>query len=187
MRRAILTALAVMLTWAAQAQESRVDGWDNLKGREPVVFKAEVVDVLCHLTDECTEKCGSGRRQLGLVREDDGRLILAVKNQEAGFQGASHDLYAYCGMTVTVDGLMVGDPELTDTKVFQVHFIQREGRDAWAPSKRWTRIWRREFPEAAGKKGAWFRNDPRVQAAIEANGYLGLGAEADAKFIEENY
>jgi hypothetical protein len=90
-------------------------------------------------------------------------------------------------MTVTVDGLMVGNPELTATKVYQVHFIQREGSDKWAPTKRWTRVWKRQNKKAAAAKGPWFRNDPAVNAEIEANGYLGLGAEADAKFIEENH
>ena len=184
MRYLIAGALMALMTLPAGAQESRVKGWKNLNGREAVVFRAKVVDVLCELTGECAEKCGAGRRQIGLVREDDGRLILAAKNQQAGFQGAAADLYAYCGTTVTVDGLMVGPGA---AKVFQVHFIKRDGSDTWAPTKRWTRIWKREFPEAAARKGRWFRNDPRVNAEIEANGYLGLGAEADKAFIEENY
>ena len=37
------------------------------------------------------------------------------------------------------------------------------------------------------KKGRWYRNDPRIVKALEEDGYLGLGAEADKKFIEENY
>lgn len=184
-RTLIAVAVAALMALPAQAQESRVTGWKNLNGREAVVFRARVVDILCELTGECAEKCGNGQRQMGLVREDDGRLILAAKNQQAGFQGAAADLYAYCGTTVTVDGLMVGPED--GTKFFQVHLIQRDGHDAWAPTKRWTRIWKREFPEAAAKKGQWFRHDPRVNAQIEANGYLGLGAEADKTFIEENY
>ena len=172
-------------TLTASAQESQVKGWKNLNGREAVVFRAKVVDVLCELTGECAAKCGNGKRQMGLVREDDGKLILASKNQQAAFQGATVDLYAHCGNTVTVDGLMVG-PEGA-TKFFQVHFIKRDGKDVWAPTKRWTRIWKREFPEAAAKKGRWYRNDPRIAKALEEDGYLGLGAEADKKFIEENY
>jgi hypothetical protein len=180
-------ALAALMSLPAAAQESRVKGWDGLQGRETAVFRAKVVDVLCELSGDCAEKCGEGRRQMGLVREDDGKLILAAKNQEAGFQGAAADLYPFCGQTVAVDGLMVGNPDLTATRVFQVHFIQREGSDKWLPTKRWTRIWQRRNPEAAAGKGPWFRNDPAVNAEIEANGYLGLGAEADATFIQENY
>ncbi len=187
MRMLILGALAALIAMPATAQESRVKGWKNLQGREAVVFKAKVVDVLCELGGDCAEKCGNSRRQLGLVRESDGKLILAAKNMQAGFQGAAADLYAYCGKTVTVDGLLVGNPDLTATKFFQVHFIQRDGSDKWLPAKRWTRIWKRNNPSVAKKKGQWFRHDPAVQAEIRATGYLGLGAEADAKFIEENY
>ena len=186
-RTLMAAALAALMAVPAAAQESQVKGWKNLQGRETAVFRAKVVDVLCELTGDCAEKCGEGRRQMGLVREDDGKLILAAKNQQAGFQGATVDLAAYCGMTVTVDGLMVGNPDLTATKVYQVHFIQREGSDKWAPSKRWTRVWTRRHKDLAKKKGPWFRHDPAVNAEIEASGYLGLGAEADAKFIEENY
>lgn len=183
---AALIALPVSLV-PATAQESQVKGWGNLNGREAVVFRAKVVDVLCELTGECAEKCGNARRQIGLVRESDGKLILTAKNQQAGFQGAAADLYAYCGTSIMVDGLMVGDTDLSPTKFFQVHFIKPDHLEKWLPTKRWTRIWKRNNPEAAKKKGQWFRNDPAVQAEIRANGYLGLGAEADKKFIEENY
>ena len=187
MKRLIAITLAALIALPAAAQESQVKGWNGLQGREPAVFRAKVVDVLCELTGECAENCGNARRQMGLIREDDGKLIFATKNQQAGFQGAAADLYAFCGQTVTVDGLLVGNPDLTQTKVFQVHFILREGSDKWIPTKRWTRIWKRNNPEAAAKKGRWFRNDPAINAEIEANGWLGLGAEADKTFIEENY
>lgn len=186
MRILIAGALAALIALPAMAQESRVKGWNNLNGREAVVFRAKVVDVLCELTGECADKCGNARRQMGLVREDDGKLILAAKNQQAAFQGAAADLYAHCGKTVTVDGLLVG-PVGDGAKFFQVHFIKREGSDIWAPTKRWTRLWKREFPAAAAKKGRWYRNDPRVLKVLGENGYLGLGAETDRKFIEENY
>ena len=106
-RTLIAGALAALIALPATAQESRVKGWDGLQGRETAVFRAKVVDVLCELSGDCAEKCGEGRRQMGLVREDDGRLILAAKNQQAGFQGAAADLYPFCGQTVAVDGLMV--------------------------------------------------------------------------------
>ena len=187
MRILIAGAVTALMSLPAMAQESQVKGWKGLEGREAVVFKAKVVDVLCELSGDCAEKCGNARRQIGLVRESDGKLILAAKNQQAGFQGAAADLYAYCGQTITVDGLMVGNTALTDTKFFQVHFIQKDGSEKWLPTKRWTRIWKRNNPEAAKLKGRWYRNDPAIQAEIKANGYLGLGAEADEKFIKENY
>jgi hypothetical protein len=51
-------------------------------------------------------------------------------------------------------------------------------------ANQFTRNWARENPDAAGN-GPWFRRDPRINADIAANGYLGLGPEVDAAFIEE--
>ena len=169
------------------AEGSQAKGWKNLQGREQALFKAKVVDIVCALTGDCPEDCGDGARQMGLIREADDKLILVSKNAQAQFQGANQDLQAYCGQTVMVDGLLVGNPDLTGTKFYQVHLIQREGSDAWAKATRWTKLWKRANPDLADKKGPWFRHDPAVNAAIQENGYLGLGAEADAKFIEENY
>jgi hypothetical protein len=162
-----------------------VTGWDNLQGRENAIFRAKVVDLVCALTGDCTEDCGGGARQMALLREADGALILAAKNAEPLFTGATEDLAPSCGQTVTVDGLLVGDPELTDTKFYQVFLIRREGSDNWARAERWSRVWKRENKDAAKKGGEWFRHDPAVRAAIEADGWLGLGKEADRQFIEE--
>jgi hypothetical protein len=169
------------------AEGSQITGWDNLQGREPALFRAKVVDLVCALTGDCPEDCGGGARQMALLREADGALILAAKNAEPLFTGATRDLAPYCGETVTVDGLLIGNPELTDTKVYQVFLIRREGSDKWARAERWSRLWKRENRDAAKKGGEWFRHDPAVRAAIEANGWLGLGAEADRQFIEEFY
>lgn len=169
------------------AEGSQVAGWDNLQGREPALFRAKVVDLVCALTGDCPEDCGGGARQMALLREADGALILAAKNAQPLFNGAAEDLAPYCGQNVTVDGLLVGNPELTDTKFYQVFLIQRDGHDSWAKAERWSRVWAREHKDLAKKEGPWFRHDPIVREAIEENGYLGLGDEADRAFIEEWY
>jgi hypothetical protein len=169
------------------AEGSQVSGWDNLQGRENATFRAKVVDVVCALTGDCPQDCGGGARQMALLRAADGVLVLAAKNAEPLFTGATVDLAPYCGQTVTVDGLLVGDPKLTETKVYQVFLIQRDGHDARARAERWSRVWKRANKEGAKSGGEWFRHDPAVRRAIEANGYLGLGPEADRAFIEENY
>ena len=183
--------MAVFATTAvadgAFSEGSEAKGWKNLAGREPAIFAAEVVDILCHLTGECVEKCGDGRRQMGLVREADGVLVLAAKNSQSSFNGATVDLAAYCGMRVTVDGFLIGDPEVTPTKVYMVQRIQRMDSEKWAKAARWTRTWKRNNKDLADRKGPWFRHDPDVAAAIEADGWLGLGAEVDKAFIAENY
>ncbi|MEM7211153.1 MAG: hypothetical protein AAF479_04540 [Pseudomonadota bacterium] len=191
-RTLIAAVLAALIALPAAAEGefsegSQVKGWKNLQGRENALFKAKVVDILCELTGECAEKCGNGKRQMGLIREADGVLVLVAKNSQASFNGGAIDMAPYCGQTVTVDGLLVGDSNVTSTKFYQVFSIQREGSDKWAKAKRWTRTWKRNNPDLAEKKGPWFRHDPAVAAAIEADGWLGLGADADAKFIEEFY
>lgn len=192
MRRLLFAALAALIALPVMAEGefsdgSEASGWNGLQGREPATFTARVVDVLCELTGDCPEDCGNGARQMGLVREADGVLVLAAKNLQTSFNGATFDLYPYCGQTVTVDGLLVGNPALTATKFYQVHTIQRQGVEAKARAVRWTRVWARRNPDVAEGQGPWFRRDPAVAAAIEANGWLGLGAEVDAQFIEENY
>lgn len=192
MRKILMTALMAAFASGAMAEGefsagSQAKGWNNLQGREAATFSARVVDVLCELSGDCTESCGDGRRQMGLVREADGVLVLAAKNAQASFNGATVDLAAYCGQMVDVDGFLVGDPSLTQTKVYMVQNIKRMGSDKWGKAARWTRAWKRANPELAEQKGPWFRHDKDVAAAIEANGWLGLGAAADKAFIEENY
>ncbi|MEM7188913.1 MAG: hypothetical protein AAF439_04810 [Pseudomonadota bacterium] len=191
-RTILAAALAAVISVPAMAEGeyaegSQAKGWKNLQGREAAVFEAKVVDILCELTGDCAENCGGGKRQMGLMRVDDGKLILAGKNSQTSFNGATVDLAPYCNQTVTVDGLLVGSPEVTPAKFYLLQLVQREGSDKWAKAARFTRMWKRDYKEHAKKKGPWFRHDPRIAAEIEANGYLGLGAEADAKFIEENY
>ncbi len=190
--RVILVLLGLLMAVPAAAEGefsegSEVTGWDGLQGREPAKFDARVVDVLCELTGDCPEDCGAGARQMGLVREADGVLVLAAKNLQTSFNGATKDLSPYCGQVVTVDGLLVGDPTVAPTKFYQVHTIQRQGVKLKARAVRWTRLWDRANPELQDLKGPWFRHDPGVKAAIEANGWLGLGEDADKVFIEENY
>lgn len=168
------------------AEGSQAKSW-GLLGEEPARFEARVVDILCELTGDCPADCGGGDRQLGLVRTADDVLVLASKNGQPAFNGAVADLLPHCGAVIGVDGLLVGDAEITplNAKVFQVQFIRAEG-GAWEKADRWTDVWAAENPDATGD-GPWFRRDPRVTERIERDGYLGLGEEADAAFIKEFY
>ncbi len=91
---------------------SRAASW-GLLGERPARFEAEVVDVLCRLTGDCAADCGGGARQLGLLRSADGVLVLAMKNSDPVFSGAVADLAPFCGQTIEVDGLLVGEPAAT--------------------------------------------------------------------------
>ena len=187
-RRALpaLAALALALPAAAQdfSEGSQANSW-GLLGEENARFEAHVVDILCELAGDCPENCGDGGRQLGLVRTADDVLVLPMKNAQPLFTGAVEDLLPYCGQTVTVDGLLVGEPEATDARFYQVQTILPEGAAEPVPANRFTEVWAEENPEAAQAGGEWFRNDPAVRERIEAEGHLGLGPEADAAFIAE--
>ena len=184
---AVLSALALPAAEGEFAAGSRVTGWDNLSGREPATFTARLTDVVCALTGDCPEDCGGGARQMGLLREADGALVLVAKSRQPAFNGAITDMLPYCGQTVAVDGLLVGNPGLTPAKVYQVFLVRPEGSEEWLLADRWTEEWLARNPEARGKEGPWFRHDPRIAGQIARTGHLGLGLEADARFIGENY
>ena len=98
LRTMIAAILATLMAMPVAAEGefsegSQVKGWKNLQGRENALFKAKIVDILCELTGDCAEKCGAGKRQMGLIREADGVLVLAAKNSQASFNGATVDLY----------------------------------------------------------------------------------------------
>lgn len=179
---------APLLTGPAQAEPDFSEGSEarpwNLTGEVQARFKGRVVDMLCELTGDCPADCGAGARQLGIVRSVDGVLTPVLKNAQASFNGAVEDLLPYCGQMVEVDGNMIGDDEINTTyRFFQVQRIRPEGDEAFARANRWTDAWAEKNPDAAGP-GPWFRRDPRVNALIARDGYLGLGLEADAAFIE---
>ncbi|RMF39776.1 MAG: hypothetical protein D6754_04705 [Alphaproteobacteria bacterium] len=182
---AFLVALIIAPPVIAQdfAAESRAKSW-NLLGEEKARFAARVVDILCELTGDCPANCGGGTRQLGLLRKADGKLVLPLKNGQPLFTGAATDLAPYCGAEVEVDGLLVGDDDMTPVKFYQVQLIRRAGESEWHKANRWTREWAKANPDLPGK-GPWFRRDPRIKARIAASGYLGLGPEADKALIEE--
>lgn len=161
---------------------STAQSW-GLPGEQPARFTARVVDVLCTLTGDCPENCGGGRRQLGLLRAADDALILPAKNGEP-FTGASVDLLPHCGRVIEVDGLMIEDEALGAHNFYAVQKLRPEGADDWTAATGWIADWAERHPEAAAK-GQWFRNDPRINALIERDGYLGLGQDIDAAFIKE--
>lgn len=189
--RAAAAALALALAaLPAAGQEGRFAAGSEaaewgLTGEEKARFEARVVDVLCELTGDCPADCGGGARQLGLLRAADGALVLAAKNGQPVFSGAVADLLPHCGARVEVDGLLVGDPAAAGAKVFMVQRLRPAGADAFRPADRFTKAWAAAHPDLAEAPGPWFRKDPEIARQIARHGWLGLGAEADAAFLEE--
>lgn len=181
---AALVALAAPAHAADFSEGSEAKEW-GLAGEEKARFTAKVVDVLCELGGDCAANCGDNRRQLGLLRDADGALVYVLKNRQAAFTGAATDLYPFCGKDVEVDGVTVQNEDIPGSpKLYMVQFIREQGAAEWTKTSRWTKEWNKANPDLKKVKGPWFRKDPRVTAAIEADGYLGLGAETDEAFIE---
>lgn len=184
-----LIALAALVAAPLSAQDfsegSNARSW-NLYAEVPATFEARVVDIMCELTGDCPADCGAGTRQMGLVRTADDVMILAMKNSQANFMGAARDLALYCNQTVTVDGLLIDDPDLGAKNVYLVQTILAPGMDAPIKANKGSKLWAEEHPEAKGK-GPWFRRDPSVNAIIAERGYLGLGLDADKAYAEENF
>ena len=188
---ALAATMALPVAAADFSAGSEAKGWKNLQGRDPARFDAKVVDLLCEVSGDCAPKCGEGKRQMGLLRAKDGKLLLAAKNAQATFNGANRDLAQYCNQLVTVDGFLVGDSNVTDTKFYMVQLIKAESEVKMSKANGWVKSWLKDHPglkdDLKKAKNRWFRIDPAVNAAIEANGWLGLGAETDKEFIADNY
>ncbi len=174
---AVLVAAGILSASTARA----ADSW-GLPGEEIVRFEATVVDVLCELTGDCPAQCGGGARQLGLLR-DDGTLVLAVKNM-APFSGAVDELADFCAMRVVADGLFTTNRGYT---IFALHFVKAVPDGKWRRANRFLPKWaaRNGLDPKDKKVKRWFENDPQVKALIARDGKLGLGLEADKKYLEE--
>lgn len=181
---AILATIASPLAAQDFSEGSNAKSW-NLYAEVPATFEATVVDLLCNLTGSCPVDCGGGARQLGLLRSADDVMVLPLKNNQPAFTGAATDLAPYCGQTIQVDGLMIEDEDLDARNLYLVQRIKTKDGD-WVKASQATKVWAKRFPEAKGK-GPWFRRDPRIKEVIGREGYLGLGLDVDAAYIEDNF
>lgn len=186
---AVVIATVAAAPLAAQdfSEGSNAKSW-KLYAEVPAFFEAEVVDILCTVAGDCDNSCADGR-QLGLLRSADGALVYPNKNSQAAFTGAAIELAPFCGQMVEVDGLLIEDEDLAAKNVYLLQSIRTAGSSEWTKANKWTKAWAKENPDAkrinGNPKGPWFRRDPRVNAAIQATGYTGLGAEADEALIKE--
>lgn len=185
-RTALITLLIATpaLAEGEFSEGSAAKGW-GVYGEEPALFTGKVVDIVCELAGDCVDDCGAGKRQMGIIREADDVLVLVAKNSQAAFTGAAAELAPFCNQMVEVDGNLVGDAEYTPVKFYQIQTIRPVGTEEWTKANQWTKVWNAEHPEFEGVKGPWFRKDARIAEQIEAEGYLGLGAEIDEAFKEE--
>jgi len=178
--RAILSTMVLLAALAAASTAQAAQSW-GLQNEEEVRFEATVVDLLCELTGDCPAECGAGKRQLALLT-DDGELVLAIKDS-APFAGAADELIDFCGKRVQADGLFSTN---RGHKIFALQFVREAPDGKWQGANRFVPKW--AAANGVDPKGKvaqqWFRNDPRVKKLIEENGKLGIGLEAEKKYLE---
>lgn len=172
--RYAIAALAGLALVAAPHGARAAEAW-GIEHEKEVKLTGKVVDLLCALrtaTDpkaadakDCPPDCGGGRRQLGLLTGA-GKLHPAVK-ANADFAGATVDLAPYCGRTVEVDGLLIANPAAT---LLMVQALRTDPKAAFVKADRFLADWARQN----GKAEEWFRADPKVKAAIAADGVFGI-------------
>lgn len=138
----------------------------KIPGEEKARFDAKIVDVLCEITGDCPKACGAGTRQLGLLTPE-GKLILAVKSR-IFFAGAVKDLSPFCGETITVDGLMIKDDDLT---MFVLQNL-RPKDGGWRKADRVGTEFAEENPDK--KPNQWFFHHPMIKEHLDRYGILGV-------------
>ncbi|HJP22376.1 MAG: hypothetical protein QF546_03920 [Alphaproteobacteria bacterium] len=159
--------LVLLLGLSGTANAANIWG---LPAEEKVRFEARVVDILCELSGNCPTRCGAGKRQLGLLR-DDGTLVLAMKN--AGmFSGASEDLLPFCGRRIVADGLFSTN---FGVRVFALQFLKPVDGE-WNNARQFIRNWSktRGLKITDPKAKSWFRHDEKIKAVIAEQGPTGL-------------
>ena len=146
---------------ANAAEEWGIDG--EVKAR----FEAKVVDIQCELTGNCPDNCGSGKRQLGLLRET-GELVMVLKNFTI-FAGGTDDLIPYCNKQIIADGLMITTPHMP---MFALQFTKLADGGKWSRANGFAKSWSKRN---SGKDASnWFRDDQLVQEIIAKDGVFGI-------------
>ncbi len=158
----VLTAMAFVFSPMAHAAEE----W-GIEGEEVVRIGAVVVDVACELSGDCPADCGAGKRQLGLLTNED-TLLLVVKNNDI-FAGGTNDLVEFCGKEIVADGLLITSVHMP---LFALQFKRLAPDGKWSRANQFTKDWSNAN---GGKKGnQWFRNDAVVNGEIATNGVFGI-------------
>ena len=142
------------------------EGW-GIDHEKEVRVEAKVVDLLCAVTGECTNNCGGGKRQLGLLF-DDGRLVPVVKNFDI-FAGATDDLQPFCGKRITADGLMISNPKMP---LFALQFKRLAPDGTWSRANQFGKTW--SAVNDGKEAGSWYKHDARVLGTLKESGVYGI-------------
>ena len=181
MRKSNALIVAVVMLVIGGTGVRAAEEW-GLPDEKVVRFQAKVVDIACELTGNCPPDCGDGKRQLGLINTK-GKLILEIKNATP-FSGTADELIDFCGKQVIADGLFTTNNGYT---VFALQFVREAPKGKWRRANRFLTKWakRHHLPADSKKSRRRFANEFQVKKLIQEQGVLGLGPEADRKYIEK--
>ena len=140
-------------------------------------FSGEVVDILCELTGNCIDKCGEGKRQLGIKSQDIGTVL--VSKNLTFYTGAAEELWPYCGQVVNVNGLFT---EHQGVRFFQVQNVRPPGGE-WQKATRYHQAWAERSGKSPSLASKWYKHDDTVKDTLERDGRLGLGLETDQEYF----
>lgn len=170
----LLLVVASLSGCATPAGE--VQRW-GISGAEVAELSGEVVDVLCEVSGNCVDQCGSGTRQLG-IRTEQG-LVLIAKDLNL-YTGGAEELWPFCAKPLVVNGQFT---ESGNIRFFQIQNV-RSPDGPWMSTKRFLEVWAEKNDKPLSTANRWYREDPRVDAVLEKDGLLGLGLEADNEFLK---
>lgn len=171
-----VTLLVLGASWRESAWAAKSWGVTN---EVEAVFTGTVVDITCELTGNCPDKCGDGKRQLGIKTVEQG-TILVSKNLTL-YTGAAEELKGFCGQEVEVDGLFTDN---RGVRFFQVQKMRTPG-GSWQKANLFHKAWAAQNDTKPRKAKRWYRKDKRIKTIIERDGYLGLGPGEDDKFFSK--
>lgn len=170
----LLLFTALLMGCATPAGE--VERW-GISGVEVAEFSGEVVDVLCEVSGNCVDQCGSGARQLGIKTELGMVLIAKDLNR---YTGGAEELWPFCSQQLVVNGQFT---ETGDTRFFQVQNV-RLPDGLWMSTSRFLEDWAEKNGQPLSDANRWYLEDPRVKTLLERDGRLGLGTEADQEYFK---
>ena len=163
--RKILLSVGLLLAGTLGVAQA-ADEW-GIEYEEKARFEAKVVDIQCEVAGICTDNCGNGKHQLGLLM-DNGKLVPAVKNFDP-FAGATHDLIRFCNKRIVVDGLWIKNPKMA---LFAVQFTKLADGGKWSRANQFGKDWSKA--NGGKKPGQWFREDPAIIKIIKKDGVFGI-------------
>lgn len=163
-----LVLSSIWLT-ACATPAGEVDRW-AISGVKVAELSGEVVDILCEVSGNCVDQCGSGTRQLG-IKTTEGTVLIAKDLNR--YTGGAEELWPFCSQQLVINGQFT---ESGKARFFQVQNV-RTPNGPWMKTSRFLEVWAEKNGQPVASANRWYTEDPRVKTILEQDGLLGLGPE----------